>query len=95
MENKLILQKLNQIEKLLVGTKEILTIDDLVNYTGFQKSSIYKLVHKNLIPYTKPGGKKLFFQKSKIDEWLLSNSSKSTEEIENEAISYSLKTKKA
>ncbi|WP_449401362.1 helix-turn-helix domain-containing protein [Chryseobacterium wanjuense] len=39
-------------------------VEELADYTGFSKSYIYKLVHSNIIPYSKPNGKTLFFEKS-------------------------------
>ena len=69
-------KKLNQLEILIVSTaKQILTVEDLINYTGFSRSYIYKLVHKNILPYYKPNGKTLFFQKKEIDSFLLQNKS--------------------
>ncbi|UAB82866.1 helix-turn-helix domain-containing protein [Zunongwangia sp. SCSIO 43204] len=89
MENQLILEKLNRLEKLIVGsTKEILTVEDLINYTGYKRSYIYKLVHNNVIPFSKPNGKTLFFEKSEIDSWLLQNKSQSESQIEDKAKDY-------
>ena len=93
MENELILHKLNRIEKHIFSLKPILNVEELAEYTGFKKSYIYKLVHSNSLPFSKPNGKILFFDKSKIDEWLLSNSSKSNIEIEQEALEFALKKK--
>ena len=92
---KEILEKLNRIEQHIFGLKPILNVDELTDYTGFRKSHIYKLVHKNLIPFSKPGGKILFFERKKIDEWLLQNSSKSSAEIKQEVIEFAFKNKKA
>ena len=87
--NDVILKKLNQLEILIVSTaKQILTVEDLINYTGFSRSYIYKLVHKSIIPYSKPNGKTLFFQKNEIDEWLLQNKSSSISQLEKKANSY-------
>lgn len=87
--NDVILKKLNQLEILIVSTaKQILTVEDLINYTGFSRSYIYKLVHKNVISYYKPNGKTLFFQKNEIDEWLLQNKSFSNSQIEKKAHNY-------
>lgn len=87
--NDVILKKLNQLEILIVSTaKQILTVEDLINYTGFSRSYIYKLVHKSIIPYSKPNGKTLFFQKNEIDEWLLQNKSNSISQLEQKAIDY-------
>lgn len=50
--------------------KAVLCIDDLVTYTRIPKSTIYKYTQANEIPYSKVG-KKLFFDREKIDQWLL------------------------
>ena len=93
IENEIILHKLNRIEKHIFSLKPILNVEELSEYTGFKKSYIYKLVHSNSLPFSKTNGKILFFDKSKIDEWLLSNSSKSNNEIEQEALEFALKKK--
>lgn len=94
-DEDLILQKLNNLESLIVNSvKQILTVEDLINYTGFSRSYIYKLVHKKIIPYSKPNGKSLFFQKKDIDNFLLRNKSKSLYEIEQEAISRAYERKR-
>ncbi len=89
MENQLILEKLNRLERLIIdSTKEILNVEDLINYTGYKRSYIYKLVHNNILPYSKPNGKTLFFVKAEIDSWLLQNKSKSISQIEDQANDY-------
>ena len=95
METNLILERLERIEAILSKTaKTILTVDDLIDYTGFKRSYIYKLVHLNEIPYSKPQGKILFFDRAEIDEWLRQNKSKSKSQISNNAIDYFFKSKK-
>ncbi len=91
--NEIIIHKLNRIEKHIFGLKAILNVEELSDYTGFKKSYIYKLVHNNSIPFSKPSGKILFFERKKIDEWLLKNSHKSNDEIQQEAIEFSLRKK--
>ncbi|MDM1508303.1 excisionase family DNA-binding protein [Myroides odoratimimus] len=89
---KLILEKLDYLEQLIISNnKEILSVEELEKYTGFKKSYIYHLVHFNKIPYSKPNGKYLFFQKSEIDEWLLKNKSLSDDQIQEKAREYVLK----
>lgn len=92
-KDEIILHKLNRIEKYIFGLKEILNVEELSDYTGFKKSYIYKLVHSNSIAFSKPNGKVLFFERKKIDEWLLRSSNKSHEEIQQEAIEFSLRKK--
>ncbi|UYW01824.1 helix-turn-helix domain-containing protein [Flavobacterium agricola] len=95
MENaKLILEKLDYLEELILNNKkQILSVADLEKYTGFKKSSIYQLVHYNKIPYSKPNGKQLFFQKSEIDDWLTKNKSLSNDQIQENALKYALRKK--
>ena len=69
-----ILQKLEQIENYMLVFKEFLTVDELAIYIGLKKSYIYKLVMANKIPFSKPNGKMLFFDRKKIDDWLFSAS---------------------
>lgn len=91
--NEIILHKLNRIEKHIFSLKSIFNVEELAEYTGFKKSYIYKLVHSNALPFSKPNGKVLFFDKRKIDDWLLQNASKSLSEIQQEALEYSLQKK--
>ncbi len=63
-----------------------LTFKEATDYLGVSKSYLYKLTHKNLIPYYKPGGKLIYFLKKDVDEWLFKNRIRSREQIEQEAI---------
>ena len=92
-KNEIILYKLNRIEKHIFSLKTILNVEELAEYTGFKKSYIYKLVHSNSLPFSKPNGKVLFFFIQKIDEWLLQNASKSINELQQEALEFSLQKK--
>lgn len=76
MDTILILERLDRLEKLLIGNKEVLTFDEASDYTGISRSYLYKLTASGKIPHSKPNGKMLFFEKSKLVEWLLQNSRK-------------------
>jgi prophage regulatory protein len=67
--------KTNQerLEKLLLAKKNVLNIRELSDYTGYSISYIYKLTSRNAIPYFKPSGKAVFFDRMEIDVWLLKN----------------------
>lgn len=84
METNTIEQKLERIEKLLISQKTVLNFEELVEYTGLSQSYLYKLTSKNEIPFYRPNGKQLYFNKVEIDTWLLRNRSKTNEEIQNE-----------
>ena len=55
---------------------EILSIEEVSEITGYKKATIYKLIHERKIPFHKPahGGRKVFFKKVEIDQWLQFNS---------------------
>ena len=67
--------KTNQerLEKLLLAKKNVLNIKELSEYTGYSISYIYKLTSRSAIPYFKPSGKAVFFDRMEIDVWLLKN----------------------
>ena len=65
--------ELEQIKTLLLSKKNVLNINELADYTGYSKSYIYKLTSRNAIPYFKPSGKAVFFDRVEIDVWLLKN----------------------
>lgn len=71
MNTILILDRLDRLEKLLVGQKEVMTFDEACDYTGISRSYLYKLTAKGKIPHSKPNGKLLFFEKTKLVNWLL------------------------
>lgn len=39
-------------------------------YIGYKPSYLYKLTAKKLIPFYQPSGKKIFFYKHELDEWI-------------------------
>lgn len=94
MDNIKLDERLSRIENLLLGTKKVLTFDEACDYTGISRSYMYKLTSANLISFSKPNGKIIFFSKEKLDAWLLSNGKKSALEIKKEANDYVLKNKR-
>lgn len=93
---KTILKELEEIKKLtLLSTKKVLTMDDVSLLTGLSKSHVYKLVSWKKIPHYKSnGGKLTFFEKTELEEWLLQNRVKTTDEIEAEAQIYCMQKRK-
>jgi len=92
--NKLkIEERLNRIERLIISNKKVLTFGEACDYTGISRSYLYKLTSSGVIPYSKPNGKVIFFDKEKLNKWLLKNARKSADEIEEEALNYNMKKK--
>jgi len=84
-------QSLARIEKMLTASKKVLNFDEACDFTGISRSFMYKLTSSRRIPHTKPNGKLIFFEKEKLETWLLSNERKSTSELEEEAIRISMR----
>ena len=66
MEANTIEQKLERIEKLLISQKTVLNFEELVEYTRLSQSYLYKLTSKGDIPFYRPNGKQLYFNKAEI-----------------------------
>jgi excisionase family DNA binding protein len=86
-------ERLDRIERLLVAHKEVLTFEETCEYTGISRSYLYKLTAAREIPHSKPNGKIIFFEKAKLNLWLLQNGRKSKSEIETEALNYTFKNR--
>ena len=91
-----ILERLDRIEKAIsnlktensiVAESKPMNLKEVVAYMGTSTSAIYKLTSTAEIPHYKLG-KKLFFKKEEIDEWIYANKVKTRQDIENEANEY-------
>lgn len=99
MENpfELIMQKLDTIESLLrnvsVSDKqsapvaEVFNLNQAAEYVSLSKSAIYKKTSEKNIPHFKKG-KKLYFKRSELDEWLTEDKISTNAEIEAQATNY-------
>ena len=80
------------VQKLLLESqlhqKELMTLDDVVDYTDSSRSQIYKLSANKKIPHYCPNGKKLYFKRSEVDQWIFSNKQTSKDEITQQAEEY-------
>ena len=82
MDTILILERLDRLEKLLMANKEVLTFEETCDYTGIYRSYLYKLTAAGTVPHSKPNGKLIFFERRKIEDWLLQNERRPINEIE-------------
>ena len=89
MEN-IILEKLANIENLLLKgqTEKPLTLEEAARYLDLSTSTLYKMTSSNKICFYKPNGKRIYFDKSELDTYLLRNPVKTEMEVEQEAHNY-------
>jgi len=96
MENVLLV-KLEKIQadilELKLLKKDVLSFKETCEYLQVSASNLYKLTCKNLIPHFCPMGKKLYFKRVELDNWLLTNKkgANNQEEIDSIAANYLLK----
>ncbi|MBD0333282.1 MAG: DNA-binding protein, partial [Chitinophagaceae bacterium] len=57
--------RLAAIEKAIAANKKALTFEEGCRYTGFAPSYMYKLTSGGIIPFSKPFGKTIFFDRDK------------------------------
>lgn len=80
-----ILYKLDKIVELLenqkVAQKTILNFNEACSYLDVSLSHLYKLTSSRQIPHFCPQGKKLYFKREELDQWLLRNRQTTNQEI--------------
>ena len=53
--------------------RDLVDLNEISEYLKLSKSQLYKLISRREIPYRK-FGKRLFFSKNELDEWILNSS---------------------
>lgn len=89
-------QELEQVADLITAntiftTKKVLTTEEAARYLGVSISYLYKLTMQRRIPHSKPLGKKCYFDREELEQWLLNNKVATSGQIEKEAQNYCLK----
>lgn len=80
-------KKVTNLEGFLLTQKAVLTFDEAAQYTGFSRSYLYKLTSTGKIPFCKPQGKMIFFDRGELETWLLTNQA-AREEIDQAASTF-------
>lgn len=84
--------KINQIlVYTLLAAKNVLTLEDVALLTGLSKSYLYKLTCTNQIPYYKPNGKQIYFDRGEVEAWQKQNRVATQQEIEQRAAGYNIR----
>ena len=52
----------------------MLNFSEACAFLGYAKSYVYKLTSGGIIPFSRPNGGKIYFDRDKLEAWLLSNS---------------------
>ena len=97
-QDNLILNKLTEIANKLdeqnILQKTVLNLSEAAKYLDISESHLYKLTSTRQIPHFCPHGKKLYFRRGELDQWLQRNRQSSSDEIDREATNYLIKNKR-
>ena len=66
----------------------VLTFEQGCEYLGYKKSYVYKMTMAGILPFSKPNGKKIFFEREKLENWMLSNPNSGRSEKQINAATY-------
>ena len=78
-------QRVTSLENLCYSAKEVLNLEEASLFLGISRSMIYKMTHSGELPFYKPAGKLIFFEKVHLMEWVRQNRVKSRGETMEEA----------
>jgi excisionase family DNA binding protein len=92
--NDLMLQEFKDLKMMIqehnLLRKEVLNFNEACLYLDISASHLYKMTSTKKIPHYCPQGKKLYFNRLELDEWLQRNRQSSNDEIETIAANYLL-----
>ncbi|RKD90417.1 helix-turn-helix domain-containing protein [Mangrovibacterium diazotrophicum] len=81
------MERLENIESLLLAHQGTLTLTQAAEFTGLSKSTLYKLTASANIPHYKCG-KIIYFDREELEAWMKRNPVKMSEETDAEASKY-------
>lgn|SRR5690554_1495952 len=94
--DSLILEKLDSIRQMLLEQnmlkKDVLNFHETATYLEVSHSHLYKLTSSSKIPAYKPNGKKLYFNRHELDEWLMSRRQATVDEMHEQTENFQLKS---
>jgi excisionase family DNA binding protein len=86
VQENLILDKLTEIANKLdeqnLLQKTVLNFNDACKHLDVSPSHLYKLTSSRQIPHFCPQGKKLYFKREELDQWLQRNRQSTNQEVE-------------
>ncbi len=80
--------RLESIESKILHTKAVLTFKEAASYMGMAESFLYKLTSTNKVPFYKPNGKVIYFNRMELEAWLLQNRQATNLELDTKAATY-------
>lgn len=84
-------QQLDRIENYAqIAAKSVLNINEAAFILGMQPRTVRKMAQQHIVPTYKPNRSVLYFKKSELEDWMLSNRVATQAEIESAAEAHCL-----
>ena len=64
---------MDAVEDILDNAKEVLSVEEAARFMDIARSSLYKMTSDRSIPFYRPNGKMIYFEKADILEWIRKN----------------------
>ena len=78
-------QRVTLLENVVFASKDVLTLEEASLFLGLSRSALYKMTHNNVIPFFRPNGKMIYFEKAELLEWIRAHRVASETEIAEKA----------
>ena len=66
-------KRMEAVEDILDNAKEVLTVEEASRFMDIARSSLYKMTSDRSIPFYRPNGKMIYFEKANILAWIRQN----------------------
>ena len=66
-------KRIEAVEDILNNAKEVLTVEEASRFMDIARSSLYKMTSDRSIPFYRPNGKMIYFEKADILAWIRQN----------------------
>ena len=66
-------KRIEAVEDILDNAKEVLSVEEASRFMDIARSSLYKMTSDRSIPFYRPNGKMIYFEKADILAWIRKN----------------------
>jgi excisionase family DNA binding protein len=88
MDFETIDSRLQNIEQAVMMNKRVMSFAEGCKFLGISESYGYKLTMSNILPFSKPNGKTIYFDRERLEQWALSNAMPGSDQRAIEAATY-------
>lgn len=87
-----LIKRFEELEGQLYILKEVLNVEEAAKYLNISTGHLYRLTSTHELPFSKPNGKHIFFERKALDDWKRRNPVLSNREIERQAALAGIRT---